>query len=193
MAINKLKVFGTAGALAASAAFAATPAQAQIFPGSGGTAERVIGTILNGVLNGGRSYNYGAYPQGNYGYGNYAINERSAVDRCARQVEYRLDREYRDNRYNSQYNNRYDPYNRSYQRYDHGARVTGITNVQRTRSGLRVYGVASTGYSPYQGQYGQAVSDLRWNCDIDRNGRIRDTDVDRVNTRYTQRNPYYRY
>ena len=185
MSHNKLKMLGTAGAIAASAAFAATPAQAQVYD-RGNAAERIIGGILNGVLNGGRNYNYGRYPQGNYGYGNYAVNERSAVDRCARQVEYRLDREYdRNSRYN-----RYD----NYRRYDHGARVTGITNVQRTRRGLKVYGVASTGYQQgYQGRYGQAVSDLRWNCDIDYNGRIRDTDVDRVSSNSYNRNRYYRY
>ncbi|WP_343343741.1 hypothetical protein WJT74_08645 [Sphingomicrobium sp. XHP0239] len=187
MSHKSLKMLGTVGAIAASAAFAATPAQAQVYD-RGNAAERIIGGILNGVLNGGRSYDYGRYPQGNYGYGNYGINERQAVDRCARQVEYRLDREY-DRRDNRRYN-RYD----NYRRYDHGARVTGVTNVQRTRRGLTVYGVASTGYQQaYRGRNVQAVSDLRWNCDIDRNGRIRDTDVDRVSRNYNDRNRYYRY
>ena len=181
---NTMKKLGVAGAIAASAAFTAAPAQAQVYGGNN-TAERIIGSILNGVLNGGRSYDYGRYPNGNYGYNNYGVNERSAVDRCARAVEMRLDREYRDSRYD-----RYNRYDNNYRRYDHGARVTGITNVRRTRSGLTVYGVASTGYSNYNSRYGnQAVSDLTWNCDIDYRGRIRDTDVDRRQTS----NRYYRY
>ena len=187
-----MKMLGVAGVAAATAALTATPAQAQYYPQQGDVAERVIGTILNGVLNGGRSYRYGQYPQGNYGYNNYG-GERAAVDRCARAVESRLDRTY--DRRNSRYD-RYDPYGYGqYQAYQHGARVTGITSVRRDRrGGLTVYGVASRGYA--NAGYGQqAVSDLKWTCDIDRYGRIRDTDVDRRSTRDIrrdyQRNPYY--
>ncbi|MCJ7421604.1 hypothetical protein [Sphingomicrobium astaxanthinifaciens] len=191
------RMLGLAGAAAATAAFAATPAQAQYYPDHRGTtAERVIGTILNGVLNGGRTYGYGQYPSGNYGYHDYARSNRAAVDRCARAVESRLDRRYDRRRgYDA-----YDPYGygQGYQTYRHGARVTGITSVRRDRrGGLKVYGLASRGYAG--GPYGQqAVSDLKWDCEIDRRGRIRDIDVDRRSRRemardwqYQQRGPYY--
>ncbi|MCJ8190697.1 hypothetical protein [Sphingomicrobium aestuariivivum] len=194
---NRLKMIGMAGAMAASAAFAATPAQAQYYPNGGDNTVRVLGTILNGVLNGGRTYGYGQYPGGNYGYQNYG-GERAAVDRCARAVESRLDRSYDRNRRYDRYN-RYDPYGygNGYQAYNHGARVTGITNVRRDRRGnLKVYGLASRGYA--NSGYGQqAVSDLKWKCEIDRYGRVRDTDVDRRSSReiardYQRYNPYQR-
>ncbi|WP_265564436.1 hypothetical protein [Sphingomicrobium arenosum] len=196
---NKIKMLGIAGAAAATVAFAAAPAQAQYYPNypdRGDRTVRVLGTILNGVLNGGRTYGYGQYPSGNYGYNQYGMNDRAAVDRCARAVEARLDREYdRRSRYDRY--NRYDPYSygNGYQAYNHGARVTGITTVRRERDGdMKVFGLASRGYA--NSGYGQqAVSDLKWNCKIDRRGRIRDTDVDRRSSReiardYQRYNPY---
>ena len=183
--MNKIKnSLGVIGAIATSAIFA-TPAHAQ---STGDVVEGVIGTILNGVLNGGRSYDYGRYPQGNYGYGSYGMNERQAVNRCASAVEQRLAREYRRSRDDYRYGN---------YGYDHGARVTGVTNVRRTRDGMTVYGVASTGYDRgasdrygrYDNRYARPVADLEWDCKIDRRGRIRDTDVDRISSRHRN----YRY
>ena len=74
-------------------------------------------------------------------------------------------------------------------------RVTGITKVKRTSYGHKVYGVASAtdGYSPYEGRYGRYSRPMyEWDCEIDRRGRIRDIDVDRVKSRdYDDR--YRRY
>ena len=84
-----------------------------------------------------------------------------------------------------------------------GGRVAGITRIERRSNGrLKVYGVAMTGarYGQY-GAYGRqgygggyqnaANPDLRFNCKIDRYGRITDVDIDRL--AYNQNDYYYGY
>lgn len=199
----KTKLLAAGAALVATAGFAAAPAQAQYHSsqygyGNNGVGD-ILGAIIRGVIGAG---NYGQYPYGNYGYNNrydryghgYGLNTRALVDRCAAAVENRL------NRYAARYDRRYDRYNRRYDRYDRynrygnynyggqygQARVAGITDIDRTRYGLSVDGVAMSGryatqYNRYDRRgygYGQRP-DIKFDCDIERNGRIRDLDIDR--------------
>ena len=174
MSVCKKILTGAAG-LAAVVGFA-SPAAAQYYPSYPGpnygygynNNGGVLGAIINGVIGGG----YGQYPYGNYGYGR--TNDRVAVDQCVRAVEARL-------------NNRggygYSPY--GYNPGYGGGRVMGITKVEGKSYGLKVFGVASSGnrgYDPYN-RYGygnyNAGADLKFNCEMDRYGRIRDVDVGR--------------
>lgn len=119
------------------------------------------------------SYKYGRYPQANYGYNQYGGQGR-AIDQCARAVEARL------NGYN------YNWYNgNNYNRYRRSGRVEGITRVDRKSYGFKVFGVASSGWGGYPGwnrpgygTYGFSSGvDLKWDCKVQSNGRIKDIDV----------------
>ena len=202
-AVTKI-LAGTAVIAAAAGGFAA-PAAAQYYPGYGygnqGTG--AIGQILDTILNAQR---YG------YGYQGYA-NDRSQIDRCAVAVEQRINRDY-GYRYGSPYGaspyggyGNYNPYGGQYgynsQYSQGGAKVVGITRVERRSSTTtRVRGVATANvyanqYQPYGGQYGGGygynnygygnAGELSFKCDIDYRGYIRDIDIDR-NT-----NAYYGY
>ena len=190
------------GGAAVAAMTAAAPAAAQYgYPGYGGAypgygygnqGGGVIGSILNQIL-GGRSYGQ---------------NERYAVEQCVRAVEYRINTRGLDNeggRYR-QYGYGYG-YNNGYANNYQGARVVSVNQVsRRSDGGLKVYGYASTGmptrggnygYNGYgydnygYGQYGyQQQADARFNCSIDRYGRIRDIDAER---NYGGNYPYRRY
>lgn len=180
----KTKILAGAAGVAALVGFAA-PAAAQYYPGYGyGNNNNVIGSILGQVLG------YGRYPYGNYGYqqqgyGQGYGNQNMAVDQCARAVEARVGG-YQGGYYGygNQYGNPYGSYgNRGY-----GAgRVLGVTRVEQKSYGLKVRGVASSGYNGYAG-YGQrgygtygynAGADLSWSCEVRYDGRIRDIDVSR--------------
>lgn len=190
------------GGAAVAAMTAAAPAAAQYgYPGYGGAypgygygnqGGGVIGSILNQIL-GGRSYGQ---------------NERYAVEQCVRAVEYRINTRGLDNeggRYR-QYGYGYG-YNNGYANNYQGARVVSVNQVsRRSDGGLKVYGYASTGmptrggnygYNGYgydnygYGQYGyQQQADARFNCSIDRYGRIKDIDAER---NYAGNYPYRRY
>ena len=181
----KMKILAGAAGLAAAVGVA-TPAAAQYYPqpsyGYGNNQGGVLGAIVNQV------FGYGQYPYGNYGYNQYG-NQRMGIDQCARAVEARLNgggygnwgyqgwNGRNDNRYGGGYNNN---------RYG-GGRVLGITRVERKSNGVKVYGVASSGYGGYDGynRYGygtygyNAGADLKFDCRIDRYGRIRDVDINR--------------
>lgn len=169
-----------------------TPASAQYYPqpgyGYGYGNNNVVGSIVNGILG------YGRYPYGNYGY-NQRNNQALAVDQCARAVEARLNG-YRGGYYG--YGNQgygYSGYNPGYgygQGYNQGygpsgGRVQGITRVERKSYGLKVWGVASSGFRGYEGynrrgygSYGYSNgADLSFNCEVRRDGRIRDIDINR--------------
>ena len=98
------------------------------------------------------------------------------------------DRYNRDDRYERRVPDQYrtDPYVRQYGAHGGQARVAGITDVDRKGWGLRVKGVAMSGryatqYNRYDRRgygYGQRP-DIKWNCEIDRSGRIRDIDIKR--------------
>lgn len=165
MSAKFLILAGAAGLVAAVVASA--PAEAQYYPPpqQGGIAEAIIGQVLG----------YGRYPYGNYGYNMYG-NQRYGIDRCARSVEQRLNRT-RSNWYGGS----------NYRRYRNFGRVEGITRVERKSYGLKVSGVASSGFGGYQGwnrpgygNYGySAGADLRFECKVYRNGQIRDIDIKR--------------
>jgi hypothetical protein len=155
---------------AAALVGATVPAIAQYYPPP---RQPAPGGIIGAIVN---QYQYGRYPYGNYGYNNYGRQARQ-IDQCARAVEARLNG-YRYNWY--QGNN--------YNRYRQGGRVEGITRIdRRNNGGLKVWGVASSGYGGYQGwnrpgygTYGyHAGADLRWDCKVSRNGRVSDIDINR--------------
>ena len=180
-----------AGGIGLAALGAAVPAAAQYYPsypsnpygyGNGYNNGNVVGQVLGQILG------YGRYPYGNYGYNQYS-NQSGAVDQCARAVEARLNGNqgyygYGNVPYQGRYGyNRYNGYNG----YNAGGRVQGITRVTQKSYGLKVYGVASSGYNGYQG-YGQrgygtygynAGADLSFNCEVRYDGRIRDIDINR--------------
>ena len=168
---------------------ASAPAAAQYYPGSNYPGN-VVGQILQSVVNpyGSNPYGYNQYGYNQYGYG---MNQQTAVNQCTAAVQQRL-------QYNSGYG--YNPgygYNRGYS----NAHVLGITRVeQRSRSTLRVRGVATSGmvgpyypgdaYNGYNGYgygsygayggYGNAQpADLSFRCDVDYRGYVRDVDIDR--------------
>ena len=180
----KTKILAGAAGFAALVGFAA-PAAAQYYPGYGygNNNNNVVGQIIGQVLG------YGRYPYGNYGYNQYG-NQRMAIDQCARAVEARVGGYrggyygYGNMPYGGQYGNPYGGYgNQGYG----GGRVMGITRVERKNYGLKVRGVASSGYSGYDGygrrgygSYGYgAGADLSWSCEVRYDGRIRDIDVKR--------------
>lgn len=121
----------TGAAGLAMIAGAAAPAAAQTSPYGGYNNNGGIGGVIQSILGGGR---YGAYGQG---------NDRVAVDQCARAVEARVNGDYRSNRtgaYAQGWDNRRHGYNQAAV-----ARVVGITNVQRSSRGLKVFGVMDSG------------------------------------------------
>ena len=190
----KTKFLTGAAGLAALVGFAA-PAAAQYYPtpnyGYGNNNNSVLGAIINSVTG------YGRYPYGNSGYsqygnqygGQYGYNQNMMVDQCARAVEARLNGNGNRNGYygygNMPYGNQYGGY--GYNNGYAGGRVQGITRVERKSYGLKVNGVASSGYNGYDGygrrgygNYGyNAGADLSFKCEVRADGRIRDIDIDR--------------
>jgi hypothetical protein len=183
----KTKILAGAAGFAALLGFAA-PAAAQYYPGNPGYGygnNNVLGGIINSVLG------YGRYPYGNQGYNQYG-NQSMAIDQCARAVEARVGG-YRGGYYGygnvpyggNGYGNPYGGYGYN-QGYGAG-RVLGITRVEQKSYGLKVRGVASSGYNGYDGygrrgygNYGyNAGADLSWSCEVRYDGRIRDIDVNR--------------
>lgn len=210
MSALKKILIGSAG-LAAMTAIA-SPAAAQYGYPYGGygnnNAGGVIGAII-GAIGGG----YGQYGYGNYGYNQ--VSDRTAVSQCAAAVEARLNGY--GGGYNQGYNGGYGAYggygyNNAYGNFG-GGRVAGITRVERRSNNLKVYGVAMTnatygGASRYGNQYGYggynqgynrgynggyAINpDLRFNCKVDRSGRVYDVDIDRLAS-YNRGDYYYGY
>ena len=195
----KMKFLTGAAGLAALVGLA-SPAAAQYYPqpGYGYGNNNTVGNIIGQILG------YGRYPYGNYGYNQYS-NQSVAIDQCARAVEQRLSG-YRGgyygygnmgggyggayaNPYGGGYGNPYGGYGNQhgYNQGVGGARVQGITRVERKNYGLKVFGVASSGYQGYQGygrrgygSYGYGSgADLSWNCEVRYDGRVRDIDINR--------------
>jgi len=151
----------------------------QGYPGYG-YGQNPVGQIVNSILG------YGRYPYGNYGYNQYG-NQRVAIDQCARAVEARLGGYrgyygYGNVPYGGGYGNQY-----GYSQGTGGSRVQGITRIERKSYGLKVWGVATSGYRGYEGygrrgygSYGYGSgADLSWDCEVRYDGRIRDIDIKR--------------
>jgi hypothetical protein len=162
-----------AGGVAVAALASAAPAAAQYYPGYGypgygyGNPGNVVGNVINQVLGGG----YG-------GYGNYGANSQMAVDRCAAAVTQRINRNYGG----------YAPYG-GYgynQPYAAGGQIMGITSVERrSTGGLRVRGVASSGYNAGYGYgYNAGQPNLSFKCNVDYRGYVSDVDLNRLATNY---------
>jgi hypothetical protein len=176
-----------AGGAGLAALASAAPAAAQYYPGNRGYGynnNNVVGQVLGQILG------YGQYPYGNNGYNQYG-NQSMAVDQCARAVESRL-----NGNQGGYYGYGNVPYGAQYGYNGYagggGARVLGVTRVEGKSYGLKVRGVASSGYQGYNGygrqgygNYGyNAGADLSWSCEVRHDGRIRDIDVNRRTTAY---------
>jgi len=180
-------LIGTAGLVAVLTI--ASPVSAQQPYPYGNQNTGVVGAIINSVTGGG----YGQYPQGSYGFGQ--VNERAAVSMCAAAAEQRISGNYRgqpgygyNNGYQQGYANGYN---------GQGARVLGITNVERRYNGsLKVSGVASSGRgygynnqgynNGYNGQYAYAnqAADLRFTCKVNTRGQVSDVNISRNQVAY---------
>ena len=194
-----------AGAAGLAAIVASAPAAAQYggyypgtgYPGYGYGNTNVVGSILNSIL-GGRSY---------------GVDQRNAVEQCVRAAEYYINTHGLDNEGGRYRNYGYGyGYNNGYANGYMGARVTAVTEVQPKSNGrVKVYGYATTGQGAYAGgyngynQYGygnpgyngaygyQAQGDARFNCNVDRYGRVTDVDAVRNYGNYGSAYPYRRY
>jgi hypothetical protein len=199
-------LIGTAG-LAAALTIASPAAAQQPYPYSNPNTG-VVGSIVNAVTGNGYNqypqgaYGYGQYPQGNYGYGQ--TNQRNAVGMCAAAAEQRISGTYRGQPgygYNNGYAN--NGYQQGYANGNgQGARVLGITNVQRRNNGsLKVSGVANSGRAyaygnqgyynqgynnGYNGQnvYANQAADLRFTCKVNTRGQVSDVNISRNQVAY---------
>jgi hypothetical protein len=182
-AVTKILLGGAGIAALATAA----PAAAQYYPdpyGYGAGPGAAVGQVINQVLGQG----YGG--QGYYG----GRNSQMAVERCSAAVTQRINAQY-GARYGGYggyrdpyggYGGGYSPYGGGYNNGYGAGRVLSITRVEpRSYGTLRVRGYATTGlnsaYSPYgaYGGYTQQPADLKFKCDVDYRGYIRDIDLDR--------------
>jgi len=181
----KMKILAGAAGLAAAVGVA-TPAAAQYYPqpGYGYGYPNQQGGVLGQVLN--QVFGYGQYPYGNYGYNQGYGGQSQAINQCARTVEARLN----GGGYGNWGYQGWNGYNQGYgynNRYGGGGRVLGITRVERKSYGLHVYGVASSGFNGYEGYnrrdygtYGYSQgADLKFDCKVQYNGRVRDVDINR--------------
>ena len=182
----------------------AAPAAAQGYPYGGynqgyNNGGGVLGAIVGQVLGYGRypygNYGYGQQGYGQYGYGQggYGQSQQIAVEQCARAAESRLSGYGGYNNGYGGYNNGYGGYNNGYNGYNqgygynNGARVVGISRVDRKSYGYRVYGVATDRYGNGDGyRSGYGSPSIRFDCKVDYSGRIRDVNVNRnmANYRY---------
>jgi hypothetical protein len=121
-------------------------------------------------------YGYNSYANSYSRYG-YGMNTQQAASQCTAAVQNRL---YTRTGLSSIITSLFGLSGTS-------ARVLSITDVRPTRSGVRVRGLATTGryaYNPYGAGYYGAVGagyqpDLRFRCDVDYRGYVRDVDIDR--------------
>lgn len=186
----KTIAIGTAGLALTLAAAAPASAQYGYQQPQGG----VVGAIVNAVTGGG----YGQYPMGNYGY--QQTSQRQLVQQCAVAAEQRLAGSYRGQGYGAYNGNPYGQQAYGYQNQS-GARVLGITSVERRgNGGLRVRGVATSGAYAQQGYgqqgYGQqryqngynagGQADLSFNCRVNARGQVTDVTIARNNVRYNR-------
>lgn len=180
-----------AGGVGLAAMAAAAPASAQYYPSNpyqnyGYGQQGGLGAIIEQLLGGNR-----------YAYG---VDQRQLVNQCIAAVTQRINRTYAYNRYGYPYGQgAYGSYGYG---YNNGstARVLGITDIDRRSRDIRVRGVATAnanmaatpyGYGNAYGggyAYAQPAGELKFECNVDYQGRIRDIDLDRNRNAYQ----YYR-
>ncbi|HWI75757.1 MAG TPA: hypothetical protein VNS53_01580 [Sphingomicrobium sp.] len=119
---------------------------------------------------------YPSYGYGNaYGYG--AVSTQAAVNQCTAAVQNRL---YSRQGLSGIVSSLFGLSGTS-------GRVLSVTSVDPNRSTIRIRGTATSGrysYNPYgYGYYGSVaagyVPDLRYKCDVDYRGYVRDVDITR--------------
>lgn len=177
---GKLILLGATALIAAAGMASPAAAQYYPYPGNGG----VLGAIINGVVGGGYGGGYG-----NYGGAGY---ERVAVEQCMSAANARLNGASYGSPYGYPAPYGGGGYNQPY--YGNGgARVLQVTGVERKSYGYHVRAVATSGsyggaYGGY-GAYGTPAggADLKVNCKVESNGRIRDVAVRWLNSD----RPYY--
>ena len=130
--------------------------------GQQGYAQNPVGAIIDQLL--GNRYN---------------VTDRQAVSRCASAVMTQASSQYgngNDNGYG------HNGYNRGYS----DLRVTGISDVQRRGSGLRVTGTLGSASGGYGGQYGNqhggGYGDLSFRCNVAYNGAVTGIRINRSQT-----------
>ena len=128
----------------------ASPASSQDFEANG-QAQGVIDNIVNGLI-------------GN----RYSVSDRDAVRTCAWAAVRRAERDYRRH---------FNGPPRAYPGYRGNVRVAAITDVQHRMLVVRVRGLLDTSRYGFRG--GRHGSDLQFRCDVTRNGRVNDLQVDR--------------
>ncbi|WP_309662828.1 hypothetical protein [Sphingomonas sp.] len=138
------------------------------------------------------------YPQQGYGtnpiqgmidqlLGNrYSVRDRAAVRQCATAAMAQASAQYRppyNQGYQRPYDQRYQHGQQYGQQYRSGARVTGITNVERRMYGLLVSGVLDSGRyrgyrnggypdQSYNQAYAAGTGDLTFSCTADYRGAV---------------------
>ena len=131
--------------------------------GQQGYAQNPVGAIIDQLL--GNRYN---------------VTDRQAVSRCASAVMTQASSQYGNGNNNGYGHN---GYNRGYS----DLRVTGISDVQRRGSGLRVTGtLGSASGDGYGGQYGNrhggGYGDLSFRCNVAYNGAVTGIRINRSQT-----------
>ena len=106
----------------------------------------------------------------------YNVTDRQAVSRCASAVMTQASSQYGNGNNNGYGHN---GYNRGYS----DLRVTGISDVQRRGSGLRVTGTLGSASGGYGGQYGNqhggGYGDLSFRCNVAYNGAVTNIRINR--------------
>jgi hypothetical protein len=223
----RMKTFALLAATAA-AGIVATPAAAQYYPQQ----YPPQAYPQQGYAYPQQGYPQQGYPQQGYpqqggiagiinqllGGNRYSVTDRQAITQCAAAAQAQAASQYRANPYGAYGQQPYgaygqQPYGQAYgQPYggygnaQSSARVTGITNVERRQSGLRVSGTIDSGmmmnrqsgYGAYGAPYGNAygnpyannpayaaqTSDLMFRCNVDYRGAVTNLRI--------RRNPSYR-
>ena len=112
-------------------------------------------------------YGYGSPYAGNVGAYGYGANSQMAVNQCSGAVQARLSGGYAYNGYGNR-----------------GARVLGVSRVERRANGVLVRGVANSGRYGGYGYGAQSPVDLTWRCRVDFRGFVTDISISPAQPNY---------
>lgn len=156
-----------AGGIAIAAVASAAPAAAQYYPGYGGYGYpyggNVVAQVINQALGGGYGYNYGGRPPAN----------PMAVQQCTAAVQQRL----------GGYGG-YGGYG-AYGGYGYGPRILNIYHADEHSRYMKIRGLASVS--------GSSRPEVKFMCEIDNGGYIRDVHIDPVRGGYGGYSSYNGY